>query len=80
MRFQINDSKAFKPVTIELTCETLEELQEFQCRMALHKGQITQHIPELNKVSGIGSSMSGITKLRMVLINILGRNSIVDVA
>ncbi len=80
MRYKINNAEeVFKPVKVEIICETLEELQEFQCRMALYRSQIATHIPEIRMLSGNASCMSGITSLRKSLMKQLGKNSMVEV-
>jgi len=81
MKFSINRPVEFTPVTVSITLDTLEELQEFEIRMDLYGNDLIRVRPEpasaLLKNSGQNhSQIKGITDLRKMLTKELGYNSL----
>ncbi|NOR27516.1 MAG: hypothetical protein GQ540_03190 [Lutibacter sp.] len=79
MKFKITrEEPEYKPYTISITCENIEELLEMQCRMEISKMKLYKTLfnEGYNKESGPkGSRLNGITNLRRSISNILGKNS-----
>lgn len=66
----------FDPVEINIICETLEELQEFEIRMHLYMSDLEKVRGEsCSKLPKGSSHMHGIMELRQQLHNRLGKQS-----
>lgn len=77
----ISEEETFKPIKLEIICETLEELQEFELRMALYRKYLINAANEQSDLSFCEkykqgkSAPTGIGILRKDLHKMLGRNS-----
>lgn len=79
----IDEEELFKPVTIQVTLETVEELQEFELRMGLYKKYLLQAANDQNDlgcstkyVKGRNAA-EGITVVRRMLHKELGERSLI---
>jgi len=79
MKFKFMPLTAFTPVTIQITCEKLEELQELQVRMSLYKSDLCKvRHNAASKLPDGNSCMSSIGQFRTDLRKVLGPDSLID--